>query len=232
MEVAAPSSKELRGPRRSSSVTLMPEAINKNSSSPLRVMLEQVVPQHHHDWTLAPPSVTSSFSEVVDGFPGISRTTFRGPGEDDVEGKENSVEEEKSHSTEASPAPVGTSQGSGGPTLAQSDQPVSNQSEPSLWAIMHQITQIMANPQSASSSEASRPPDFMTLSMRAPYCFDGTQPLKVRSFIQLSQLIFHNDKENFWEERKKFLYATSFLIGRASKWIEPCLSNLTNEIQS
>ncbi|MBW0495972.1 hypothetical protein O181_035687 [Austropuccinia psidii MF-1] len=30
-------------------VTLMPETINKHSSSPLRGMLEQVVPHHHHD---------------------------------------------------------------------------------------------------------------------------------------------------------------------------------------
>ncbi|MBW0539289.1 hypothetical protein O181_079004 [Austropuccinia psidii MF-1] len=63
--------------------------------------------------------------------------------------------------------------------------------------------------------------------MKAPACFDGTQPFKVRNFIQYCQLIFHNDQDNFSEERKKFLYATSFLIGRAEKWIEPYLSNLT-----
>ncbi|MBW0473821.1 hypothetical protein O181_013536 [Austropuccinia psidii MF-1] len=65
------------------------------------------------------------------------------------------------------PAPVGASQGAGGPTLAQSDQPVSCQSEPSLWAIMQQMTQIMANIQAASSSQASRPPAFKTASMNA-----------------------------------------------------------------
>ncbi|MBW0508139.1 hypothetical protein O181_047854 [Austropuccinia psidii MF-1] len=40
-------------------------------------------------------------------FPGMSRTTFRGPGEDGEEEEENSVEEEESDGTEAAPAPVG-----------------------------------------------------------------------------------------------------------------------------
>ncbi|MBW0555197.1 hypothetical protein O181_094912 [Austropuccinia psidii MF-1] len=176
MEGAAPSRKEGRGPRRS-----------------------------------------SSFSGVVGGFPGTSRTIFKGPGEDGEEEEENSVEEEESDGTEGAPAPVEASQGTGGPTLAQSNQPVSHQSEPSLLAIMQQMTQIMANLQAASSSEASRPPAFKTPSMKAPECFDGTQPFKVRSSAQSCQLIFHNDPTNLSQDRKKVLYATSFLIGRAAK---------------
>ncbi|MBW0488923.1 hypothetical protein O181_028638 [Austropuccinia psidii MF-1] len=100
----------------------------------------------------------------------------------------------------------------GGPTLAQS-----NQSEPSLLAIMQQMTQIMANLQGALFSEESRPPAFKTPSMKEPECFDGTQPFKVRSFIQSFQLIFHNDLASFSQDRKKVLYSTSFLIGRAAK---------------
>ncbi|MBW0475508.1 hypothetical protein O181_015223 [Austropuccinia psidii MF-1] len=65
--------------------------------------------------------------------------------------------------------------------------------------------------------------------MKAPACFDGTKPFKARSFIQYCQLIFHNDPEYFSQDRKKFFYSTSFLIGRAAKWIEPYLSNLTNQ---
>ncbi|MBW0576219.1 hypothetical protein O181_115934 [Austropuccinia psidii MF-1] len=65
--------------------------------------------------------------------------------------------------------------------------------------------------------------------MKAPQCFDGTQPFKVRSFLPSCQLIFHKDTENFSQDRKKVLYATSFLIGRAAKCIEPYLSNLTNQ---
>ncbi|MBW0562938.1 hypothetical protein O181_102653 [Austropuccinia psidii MF-1] len=162
----------------------------------------------------------------------MSRTTFRGPGEDGEEEEENSVEEEESDGTEASPAPVGASEGTRGPTLAQSDQPVSHQTEPSLLAIMQQMTQIMANLQASASSEASRPPAFNTPSMKAPECFDWTQPFKVRSFIQSCQLIFHNDLEHFSQYRKKVLYATSFLVGRAAKCIEPYLSNLTNQDSS
>ncbi|MBW0571143.1 hypothetical protein O181_110858 [Austropuccinia psidii MF-1] len=113
--------------------------------------------------------------------------------------------------------------------VKMSDQTVSHPSESSLLAIMQQITQIMANFQAASVSESSRPPAFKTPSMKAPECFDGNQPFKVRSLIQSCQLIFHNDPENFSQDRKKVLYATSFLIGRDSKWIEPYLSNLTNQ---
>ncbi|MBW0578228.1 hypothetical protein O181_117943 [Austropuccinia psidii MF-1] len=175
------------------------------------------------------PRRSFSLSGVVDRFPGFSITSLKVQGEDDDEEEENSVEEEESDVTEGLPAPVGASQSSGGPTLAQSDQPVSNQSEPSLLAIMQQMTQIMANLQANSSSESSRPPAFKNPFMKAPECFDGTPPFKVRSFLQSCQLIFHNDLANFSQDRKKVLYATSFLIGRAAKWIEPYLSNHTNQ---
>ncbi|MBW0567060.1 hypothetical protein O181_106775 [Austropuccinia psidii MF-1] len=102
------------------------------------------------------PRRSNSFSGVVGGFPGLSRTSLKVPGEDDEEEEENSVEEEESEGTEAAPAPVGASKGTGLPTLAQSDQPVSHQFEPSLLAIMQKMTQIMANLQAASSSESSR----------------------------------------------------------------------------
>ncbi|MBW0576316.1 hypothetical protein O181_116031 [Austropuccinia psidii MF-1] len=175
------------------------------------------------------PRRSIPLSGAAGGFPGFSRTSLKVQGEDDDEEEENSVEEEESDGTEGVPAPVGASQSTGGPTLAQSDQPVSHQSEPSLLAIMQQMTQIMANIQAASSSGSSRPPAFKTPSMKAPDCFDGTHPFKVRSFLQSCQLIFHNDPASFSQERKKVLYATSFLIGRAAKWMEPYLSNLTNQ---
>ncbi|MBW0505209.1 hypothetical protein O181_044924 [Austropuccinia psidii MF-1] len=107
--------------------------------------------------------------------------TFKGPGEEE---EDNSVEEEESDGTEGVPSPVGASQGTGGPTIAQS---------------------------------TSRPPAFNTPSMKAPEFFDGTQSFKVGSFIQSFQLIFHNDPASFSQDRKKALYSTSFLIGRAEK---------------
>ncbi|MBW0562544.1 hypothetical protein O181_102259 [Austropuccinia psidii MF-1] len=175
------------------------------------------------------PRSSSSFSGVAGQFPGLSRTSLKVPGEDDEEEDENSMEEEESDGNEGAPAPVKAPQGNGRPTLAQSYQPVSHESESSLLAIMQQMTQIMANLQEASSSESSRPPAFKNQSMKAPECLDGTQPFKVRSFIQSCQLIFHNNPSNFSQDRKKVIYSTSFLIGRAAKWIEPYLSNLTNQ---
>ncbi|MBW0588132.1 hypothetical protein O181_127847 [Austropuccinia psidii MF-1] len=171
------------------------------------------------------PRRSNSFSGVIGGFPGLSGTTFKGPGEDGEKEEENSVEEEGSDGTEAVPAPMGASKGMGGPTLSQSYQP-----EPSLLAIMQKMTQSIANFQEASSSEPSRPQTFKTPLIKAPEFFYGTQPFKGRSFIQSCQLIFHNDWENFPQDRNKFLYATSFLNGRASQWIEPYLSNLTNHV--
>ncbi|MBW0589858.1 hypothetical protein O181_129573 [Austropuccinia psidii MF-1] len=71
------------------------------------------------------PRISISLSGVVGRFPGLSRTTFKGPGKEE---EENSVEEEESDVTEGVPAPVGASQGTGWPTLSQSNQPVSNHS--------------------------------------------------------------------------------------------------------
>ncbi|MBW0550596.1 hypothetical protein O181_090311 [Austropuccinia psidii MF-1] len=175
------------------------------------------------------PRRSNSLSGVVDRFPGPSRTPFKGAGEDGKEEEEHFVEEEESDGTEGVPAPVGAFQGTSGPTVAQSYQFFSHQSETSLLAIMQQMTQIMAHLQASSVSESSRPPAFKTPSMKAPKCFDGTQLFKARRFIQSCQLIFHNDLASFSQDRKKVLYATSFLIGRAAKLMEPYLSNLTNK---
>ncbi|MBW0493493.1 hypothetical protein O181_033208 [Austropuccinia psidii MF-1] len=91
----------------------------------------------------------------------------------------------------------------------------------------------MANIQDFSYSKASRPQNSLrNPSMKAPDFFDGPQPLKLRSFINSCHLIFHNDQTNFSENRKKVLYATSLITCRAAKWIEPYLSNLTNQDQT
>ncbi|MBW0485946.1 hypothetical protein O181_025661 [Austropuccinia psidii MF-1] len=59
------------------------------------------------------PRRSNSFSGVAGGFPGLSRTSFKGPGEDD--------EEEEYDGTEGVTAPVGASKGTGGPTTVQSN---------------------------------------------------------------------------------------------------------------
>ncbi|MBW0593570.1 hypothetical protein O181_133285 [Austropuccinia psidii MF-1] len=97
------------------------------------------------------PRISSSFSGVVGQFPGTLMTIFKGPGEDGELEEGNSVEEEESDGTEGAPAPVGVPQGTRGPTLSQSDQPVFHQSETSFLAIIQQMTQIMADFQETSS---------------------------------------------------------------------------------
>ncbi|MBW0550233.1 hypothetical protein O181_089948 [Austropuccinia psidii MF-1] len=125
------------------------------------------------------------------------------------EEEENFVEEKVSDCTEGVPAPVGESQGTGGPMISHSHEPVSHQSKLSLFTNIQLMTKSMDNLQEASSSEASRPPTFKTPYMKAPECFDGTQPFKVRRFLQSCQLIFHNDLANFSQEKKKVLVRLS-----------------------
>ncbi|MBW0507459.1 hypothetical protein O181_047174 [Austropuccinia psidii MF-1] len=83
--------------------------------------------------------------------------------------------------------------------------------------------------QEASPRDTSKAPAFKTPSMKAPDPFNGNQAHKLRLFIQSCQLIFHNDPENFFSDRNKVLYSTSFLTGRAGKLIEPYFSNISNE---
>ncbi|MBW0523513.1 hypothetical protein O181_063228 [Austropuccinia psidii MF-1] len=83
--------------------------------------------------------------------------------------------------------------------------------------------------QAVSPRDTSRAPEFKTPSMKEPYSFDGTKVYKLRGFIQSCKLIFHDDPENLFSDRNKVLYSTSFLTGRAGKWIEIYLSNISNE---
>ncbi|MBW0487921.1 hypothetical protein O181_027636 [Austropuccinia psidii MF-1] len=106
------------------------------------------------------------------------QTTLKVPCEDD------SVEEEQSNGIESVPSPLGASEVTEGPTPAQSNQPVSHQSEQFLFSITQQMTQNMANRQADSSSEASRPSAFENASMKAPHCIYGTRTFKVGTFIQ------------------------------------------------
>ncbi|MBW0492623.1 hypothetical protein O181_032338 [Austropuccinia psidii MF-1] len=60
---------------------------------------------------------------------------FKGPDEDGEEEDENYVEEEVSDGPEGAPDPVAVPQGTGGPTLAQSYQPVSHSLNHSYWPL-------------------------------------------------------------------------------------------------
>ncbi|MBW0480600.1 hypothetical protein O181_020315 [Austropuccinia psidii MF-1] len=96
--------------------------------------------------------------------------------------------------------------------------------------MMEQMTQLMGQlTQLFSPRDTSRVPAFKTSSLKEPHSFDGTKAYKLRGFIKSCQLIFHNDPANLFSDKKNVLYSTSFLTGRAGKWIEPYLSNISNE---
>ncbi|MBW0478360.1 hypothetical protein O181_018075 [Austropuccinia psidii MF-1] len=96
--------------------------------------------------------------------------------------------------------------------------------------MMKQMTQFTGKfTQAVATRDNSKVPAFKNPSMKTPDSFDGTKAHELRGFIQSCQFIFHNDPENFFSDRKKVLYSTSFLTGRAGKWIEPYLSNISNE---
>ncbi|MBW0567379.1 hypothetical protein O181_107094 [Austropuccinia psidii MF-1] len=150
----------------------------------------------------------------------------------EVEDKEGEkfVEEEESGETEVVDALANAPHVPQGSNLAPTNQPLVSQSDPSLLKIMEKMATIMGQlSQAAAPRDNSKAPAFKTPSMKAPDSFDGTQAHKLRGFIQSCQLIFHNDPANFFSDRKKVLYSTSFLTGRAGKWIEPYLSNISNE---
>ncbi|MBW0525707.1 hypothetical protein O181_065422 [Austropuccinia psidii MF-1] len=129
--------------------------------------------QDRQDLRRAQAVLTTTPRAPLDGTPEVSKLRAhldRGPspGEGREEEEGDSVEEEEFDGTEYDPDPVGYSQGTGGPALAQYNQPVSLESEPSLLDIMKQMTQIMANLKESSSSEESRPQAFKNPSMKAP----------------------------------------------------------------
>ncbi|MBW0471843.1 hypothetical protein O181_011558 [Austropuccinia psidii MF-1] len=73
------------------------------------------------------------------------------------------------------------------------------------------------------------PPERQTGSQaRAQAVPTPTPRAPLDSTPAVPQLRTH-DPANFSQDRNKFLYSTSFLIGSAEKWIDPYLSNLTNQ---
>ncbi|MBW0487786.1 hypothetical protein O181_027501 [Austropuccinia psidii MF-1] len=148
---------------------------------------------------------------------------------EDEEGEE-SVEEEDSGETEVEDALANAPEVPQSSNLAPNNQPLASQSYPSLLKIMEQMATIMGQlSQAATPRDNYKAPAFKNPSMKAPDSLDGTQAHKLRGFIQSWQLIFHNDLANFFSDKKKVLYSTSFLTGRAGKWIDPYLSNISNE---
>ncbi|MBW0530907.1 hypothetical protein O181_070622 [Austropuccinia psidii MF-1] len=144
-----------------------------------------------------------------------------------------SMEEEESEKTEVEDALEGAPKAPEAANLAHSNQPFVSQAEPNFLKMMEKMTQFMGKvTQAVAPRDNFKAPEFKNPSMKAPDSFDGTQAHKLRGFIQSYQSIFHNDPENFFSDRKKVLYSTSFPTGRAGKWIEPYVSNISNEYPS
>ncbi|MBW0463545.1 hypothetical protein O181_003260 [Austropuccinia psidii MF-1] len=85
------------------------------------------------------------------------------------------------------------------------------------------MTHIMANLQEASSHKGSRPPAFKTPCMKAPKCFDGTQPFKVINFSQKAEVEL--DALRMKEGGHVSLYISDFgsLVSRMGDWGEKAL---------
>ncbi|MBW0525568.1 hypothetical protein O181_065283 [Austropuccinia psidii MF-1] len=165
-----------------------------------------------------------SFSGLLGGYPRIPQGPRSRSGEaEDEEGEE-------SEETEVAAALAGAPKASEAPNLAHYNQPLVSQAEPNFLKMMEQMTEFMGQlTQAVAPRDTSKALAFNTQSMKAPDSFDGTKAYKLRGFIQSCQLIFHNYPESFFSNRKKVLSSTSFLTGRAGKWIEPYLSNISNE---
>ncbi|MBW0553516.1 hypothetical protein O181_093231 [Austropuccinia psidii MF-1] len=172
----------------------------------------------------------SSFSGLLGGYPGMSECARARLGEAEDEEREESVEEEESEETEMATTLAGVPEASEAENLYHSNQPLVSQAEPSFLKMMEQMTQFMGQlTQEVAPRSNSKAPVFKTPPMKAPDSFDGTQAHELRGFIRYCQLIFHNYPANFFSDRKRVFYSTSFLTGRAGKWSESYLSNISNE---
>ncbi|MBW0471592.1 hypothetical protein O181_011307 [Austropuccinia psidii MF-1] len=147
----------------------------------------------------APLDCTTSVNQLSANFTEDHQWKERHPPEE--EGKE-------SDKTEVASALSGAREDFEAPNLAHSNQPLVSQAEPNFLKMMEEMTQFMGQlTQAVASRDTSKAPAFKTPSMKAPDSFDA----------------------NFFSDRKKVLYSTSFLTGRAGKWIEHYLSNISNE---
>ncbi|MBW0553510.1 hypothetical protein O181_093225 [Austropuccinia psidii MF-1] len=155
------------------------------------------------------PAVLTPTARVsLDRTPSVHQLSARERlGEVEDEEGEESVEEEDSGETEVADTLENSPEVPQGSNLAPTDQPLVSKYDPSLLKIMEKMATIMGHLSQAAAPRSNyKAPAFKTPSMKAPDSFDGTQACKLRQFIQSCQLIFHNDPENFFSDRKKVLY--------------------------
>ncbi|MBW0525603.1 hypothetical protein O181_065318 [Austropuccinia psidii MF-1] len=134
-----------------------------------------------------------SFSGLLGGYPRISQWPRSRSGEAKDE------ERQESELNEVAAVLAGVLEASEALNLAPSNQPLVSHAEPNFLKIMEQMTQFMGQLTQAVA------PAFKTPSMKAPDSFYGTKAYKLRGFIQSCQLIFNNDPENLFSDRRKVL---------------------------
>ncbi|MBW0472493.1 hypothetical protein O181_012208 [Austropuccinia psidii MF-1] len=166
------------------------------------------------------------FSGLLGGYPENPQGPSSRIQEAEDEEGEESVEEKELKETEVAATLEGSPEA---PNLALSNKPLVSKADTNMHKMMEQMTKFMGQlTQEVAPRDNSRAPESKTPSMKAHDSFNGTQAHKLRGFIQSCQLISHNYPENF-SDRNKTLYSPSFLTCRAGKWIEPYLSNISNE---
>ncbi|MBW0462647.1 hypothetical protein O181_002362, partial [Austropuccinia psidii MF-1] len=147
-----------------------------------------------------------SFYGLLGGYPEISQGPRSRLGEAEDEEAEDSVEVKSFEETEVAASFAGVTEASVAPYISHFNKPIVFQSEPNFLKMMEKMTQLMGQlTLGVSTSDDSRAPEFKNPLMKEPDYFDGTQAHKLRAFIQFCQLIFHNDPENFFSDRKKVL---------------------------
>ena len=72
-------------------------------------------------------------------------------------------------------------------------------------------------------------PAFCTPEMKKPDSFAGSSATKLRTYLQQYKLIFLTDSSMFATNIRKTVYASSYLTGKAFKWIHPFLSNMSDD---
>ncbi|MBW0578229.1 hypothetical protein O181_117944 [Austropuccinia psidii MF-1] len=173
----------------------------------------------------------TSFSGLLGGYPGI----FQGPrnrlGEAEDKEEKESVEEEGYDEDRVAPSLEDDFESPEAPHLSLCNQPHISQTETGLLRMMEKMIQFMVHlTQEVSPRDIPKVTASKTPSMKAPDSFDGTKAHKLRVFPQSCQVIFYDEQASFFSDRRKVIYSTNFLTGRAGKWIEPYLSNIPKKV--
>ncbi|MBW0555882.1 hypothetical protein O181_095597 [Austropuccinia psidii MF-1] len=124
------------------------------------------------------------------------------------------MEEKESDETVVADAPEAPE----APNIALLNKTLVSQAEPNFLKIMEQMNKLMQKiTQAVSPRNNYRAAEFKTPSVNTPHSFHGNKAHKLRELIHSYKLIFHNDPEEFFSDKKKALSSASFLTDRARK---------------